>query len=243
MFQILAPSGQPKNLRTTSITSTRAELLWNEIDCELRHGKITGYNYELEALSDWGTNVSHDTTTHRVSLDKLSPYTQYRARVRGQNSKGIGPFSEWHHFQTLPAGKFSIYFFQYISSCLAPPPPTDLREEELLPHALEISFLPPSPPNGVLDFYRIRHTPRDRFSYKENRVAAYQLECSNRANAGRLCYRITNLEPEQDYEVQVAAHTERGDWSEWSEPLHTKTEKQSWFFMKKCLFVMDIFHF
>lgn len=96
-----------------------------------------------------------------------------------------------------------------------------------MPHALEISFLPPSPPNGVLDFYIIRHTPRDQFNYKESRVAAFELECSDAANKGRLCYRIKNLEPEQDYEVQVKAHTEKGDWSEWSESLYTKTEKQS----------------
>uniref|UniRef100_A0A915DKV5 Fibronectin type-III domain-containing protein n=1 Tax=Ditylenchus dipsaci TaxID=166011 RepID=A0A915DKV5_9BILA len=193
------PSGHPKNPRVTSVTSTRAELLWSEIECELRHGKITGYNYELEALSGWGTNISQQP-----------PLTE--ARVRGENSKGLGPFTDWISFQTLPS---------------APPPPTDLREEELLPHALEISFLPPSPPNGVLDFYRIRHTPRDRFNYKESRVGAYELECSDGSKSGRLCYRITNLEPEQDYEVQVAAHTERGDWSEWSESLYTKTEKQN----------------
>ncbi|KAI1721462.1 fibronectin type III domain-containing protein [Ditylenchus destructor] len=206
------PSGQPKNLRTTSVTATRAELLWNEIECELRHGKITGYNYELEALNDWGTNTSQDTATHRVSLDSLIPYTQYRARVRGQNSKGLGPFSEWHHFQTLPA---------------APSSPIDLSVDLELPHALEISFTPPSPPNGNLDFYRIRHTPRDKFSYKENRVATYELVCSTGARSGRLCYRITNLEPETEYEIQVAAHTERGDWSDWSEPAYGTTQPQN----------------
>nr|CAD2156885.1 unnamed protein product [Meloidogyne enterolobii] len=40
---------------------------------------------------------------------------------------------------------------------------------------------------------------------------------------GRLCYRITGLEPEQEYEIQAAAHTEHGDWGEWSEPLITPT--------------------
>lgn len=104
-FTFLVPSGYPKNLRVASVTSTRAELLWNEIECELRHGKILNYNYELESLSAWsGSNISQETQTHRVSLDSLAPFTEYRARVRGQNSQSVGPFTEWVTFQTLPAG-------------------------------------------------------------------------------------------------------------------------------------------
>ncbi|CAD5222389.1 unnamed protein product [Bursaphelenchus xylophilus] len=206
------PTGQPRNLRVTSITSSRAELLWNEIECELRHGKILGYVYEVQALSPYGQNVTDRTTTHRVSLQDLAPFTQYRARVRGFNSKGEGPFSDWVNFQTKPA---------------APPPPTDLREEQVLDHALEISFLPPSPPNGILDFYKIRHTPTGRYNYKEVRVPAHELVCSDVNKRDRLCYRVSKLEPEQEYEIQAAAHTEGGDWSDWSEPLNTKTEQQN----------------
>uniref|UniRef100_A0A914BWZ1 Fibronectin type-III domain-containing protein n=1 Tax=Acrobeloides nanus TaxID=290746 RepID=A0A914BWZ1_9BILA len=205
------PTGYPKNLRVTSVTSTRADLIWNELDCELRNGKITGYDYELQALNEWGNNISESVTTHRVSWNNLQPFTQYRARVSGKNNKGNGPFSEWVSFKTLAA---------------APPPPSDLRQEQALPHAVEISFVAPYPPNGVLDFYRIRHTPKDQFNYKEVRVAASELECSDSSKRDRLCYRVSNLEPEQDYEIQVSAHTEGGDWSDWSDPLQVRTEQQ-----------------
>uniref|UniRef100_A0A914QG08 Fibronectin type-III domain-containing protein n=1 Tax=Panagrolaimus davidi TaxID=227884 RepID=A0A914QG08_9BILA len=206
------PSGEPTNLRITSVTATRAEMLWNEIECEKRNGKITGYEYELESEDDWGENSTSTTTTHRASFDSLSPYTQYRARVRGQNSKGEGPFSEWTSFRTQAA---------------APGPPTDLAEEERLPHAVEISFVAPYPPNGIIDFYKIRHTQQGQFNYKEIRVPVSDLECSANNKADRLCYRVVNLEPEQDYDIQVAAHTEGGDWSDWSETLSIKTEKQN----------------
>lgn len=93
----------------------------------------------------------------------------------------------------------SPHFFYYS----APPPPTDLRIEEQLAHALEISFLPPHPPNGILDQYRIRWTPHKKFNYRDQKVPAYQLECSTPQMRGRLCYRITGLEPEQEYEIQV----------------------------------------
>uniref|UniRef100_A0A7E4VM27 Fibronectin type III domain protein n=1 Tax=Panagrellus redivivus TaxID=6233 RepID=A0A7E4VM27_PANRE len=206
------PTGAPKNLRATSITSNRADLIWNEIECEKRNGKIIGYEYELETDSLWGQNVSATTNTHRVSFDALSPFTEYRARVRGQNSKGDGPFSEWTTFKTLPA---------------APGAPTDLAEEQRLPHAVEISFVAPYPPNGVIDYYKIRHTPSEQFNYKEVRVPVSELECSVNNRPGKLCYRVINLEPEQDYDIQVAAHSENGDWSEWSETLSIKTDKQN----------------
>lgn len=93
-------------------------------------------------------------------------------------------------------------------------------------YALEISFLPPHPPNGILDQYRIRWTVHGKFNYREQRVPAFELECSDPRLRGRLCYRISGLEPEQNYEIQAAAHTERGDWSDWSEPLVVKTEVQ-----------------
>jgi hypothetical protein len=113
-------------------------------------------------------------------------------------------------------------------SILAPPPPTDLREEVKLAFALEISFLPPYPPNGIIDFYRIRHTPHKKYNYKETQVPAFQLECSDNQlrQDGRLCYRVIGLAPDEAYEIQAAAHTERGDWSEWSEPLITSTGPQ-----------------
>ena len=108
------PTGQPKNVRVASVTSNRAELLWNEIECELRHGRILGYDYEVDDLSGEGRNLSQQSTGHRVSLDDLTPYTEYRARVRGRNSKGEGPFSEYVTFRTLPAGQCQSAGFSQI---------------------------------------------------------------------------------------------------------------------------------
>lgn len=97
---------------------------------------------------------------------------------------------------------------------------------QVLDHAVEISFRPPEPPNGVIDTYKIRYTPAGQHNYKEVRVPTSELQCSDSANRDRLCYRVTNLEPEQEYEIEVAAHTKGGDWGEWSEPLSVKTEVQ-----------------
>ncbi|EJD74869.1 hypothetical protein LOAG_17881 [Loa loa] len=207
-----SPTGAPLNPRVSSVTQTRSEFLWNEPDCELRNGKITGYEWQLESPDPWSESKTGQSTTQRISFDDLIPYTQYRVRVLAENSAGQGPWSEWVSFRTQPA---------------APPAPTDLTEEQPFPHAIEISFLPPSPPHGIINEYRVRHTPSGQMNYKEVRVVASRLQCSDVSKRDRLCYRVVDLEPEQEYEIQVSAHTEGGAWSDWSESLSARTHEQN----------------
>ncbi|KAK6039161.1 fibronectin type III domain protein, partial [Cooperia oncophora] len=108
-----APTGAPNNVRVGSITSNRADVTWSQPDCELRNGKITGYEYELESLDPWGENTTAQHSTERLTLSDLIPYNEYRIRVRAQNAVGEGPYSEWVRFITHPA---------------APPAPSDLQE-------------------------------------------------------------------------------------------------------------------
>ena len=56
-----------------------------------------------------------------------------------------------------------------------------------------------------------------------------RLECTDFAKRDRLCYRVSELEPEEEYQIQVAAHTRDGDWSDWSDELVAKTQEQSRF--------------
>uniref|UniRef100_A0A7I5E8R5 Fibronectin type III domain protein n=2 Tax=Haemonchus contortus TaxID=6289 RepID=A0A7I5E8R5_HAECO len=219
-----APTGPPINVRVGSVTSNRADVTWSQPDCELRNGKITGYEYELESLDRWGENFTSQHSTERLTLSDLVPYNEYRIRVRAQNAVGEGPYSEWVRFITHPA---------------APPAPSDLQEEGAFPHALEISFAAPSPPHGNIDYYRIRHTPSGQLNFKEVRVEAERLQCSDASKRDRLCFRVHDLDPEQDYEIQVAAHTEGGAWSEWSEPLNARTEQQNIPVLERELEVID----
>ncbi|CAJ0579194.1 unnamed protein product, partial [Mesorhabditis spiculigera] len=206
------PSGEPLNVRIGSVTATRADAMWQQPECEKRHGKITDYEYELEAVDEWADNNTGSSRSERVTFDKLTPYTEYRFRVRALNSQGAGPYSEWVSFTTQSA---------------APPPPGDLQEEGTFPHAIEISFLPPTPPHGFLDQYKVRYTPHGESNYKEIRIPTDRLTCSSANKRDRLCYRLSDLEPEQEYDIQVAAHTEGGGWSDWSSSITAKTHEQN----------------
>uniref|UniRef100_A0A915Q6K3 Fibronectin type-III domain-containing protein n=1 Tax=Setaria digitata TaxID=48799 RepID=A0A915Q6K3_9BILA len=218
------PTGAPLNPRVSSVTQTRSDFLWNEPDCELRNGKIMSYEWQIESLDPWGESKTGQSSAQRVSFDDLVPYTQYKVRVLAENSVGQGPWSEWITFRTQPA---------------APPPPTDLSEEQSFPHAIEISFLPPSPPHGIINEYRIRHTPSGQLNYKEVRVVASRLHCSDASKRDRLCYRVVDLEPEQEYEIQTSAHTEGGAWSDWSESMNARTHEQNIPVLERELEVVD----
>lgn len=64
-------------------------------------------------------------------------------------------------------------------------------------------------------------------NYKEVRVPENRLQCSDASKRDRLCYRVVDLEPEQEYEIQASAHTEGGAWGDWSESLSARTHEQS----------------
>uniref|UniRef100_A0A8R1HV11 Fibronectin type-III domain-containing protein n=1 Tax=Caenorhabditis japonica TaxID=281687 RepID=A0A8R1HV11_CAEJA len=218
-----APTGPPQSIRVGSVTATRADVTWSQPECELRHGKIVDYEYELWSLNDWASNSTGNNPTERLNLDQLVPYTRYQIRVRAVNKEGEGPFSEWVPFTTEED---------------TPPAPSDLQEEGTFPHAIEISWLPPSPPHGNIDFYKVRHTKSGESNYREIRVETDRLECSDSNKKDRLCYRLSDLDPEQEYDIQVSAHTE-GGWSEWSDELTSRTQQQNIPVLERELEVVD----
>jgi hypothetical protein len=62
--------------------------------------------------------------------------------VRAKNAQGDGPYGDWLEVQTKPG---------------APLPPRDLKEDGVMPTAIKISFLPPVPPHGEIDEYKVRY--------------------------------------------------------------------------------------
>ncbi|KRY42983.1 Phosphatidylinositol phosphatase PTPRQ, partial [Trichinella spiralis] len=208
----IAPTAAPQSVNVGNVLKTAAALTWEEPPCTKQHGEIIEYEYTVKSEDPWVTDVQTATTnSERVQVVDLVPFTQYSFIVRAVNSKGKGPYSEPVKFLTRSE---------------APLPPMDLRTDGEFPSAISISFLPPSPPYGILDEYRIRYTPIDRISWHEVRKAPNELSCA-RADQGeqRLCYRIVGLDPEKEHVVQASAHTESGGWGDWSKSLYAQTKE------------------
>ncbi|KRX64845.1 Phosphatidylinositol phosphatase PTPRQ [Trichinella sp. T9] len=208
----IAPSAAPQSVNVGNVLKTAAALTWEEPPCTKQHGEIIEYEYTVKSEDPWVTDVQTATTnSERVQVVDLVPFTQYSFIVRAVNSKGKGPYSEPVKFLTRSE---------------APLPPMDLRTDGEFPSAISISFLPPSPPYGILDEYRIRYTPIDRISWHEVRKVPNELSCA-RADQGeqRLCYRIVGLDPEKEHVVQASAHTESGGWGDWSKSLYAQTKE------------------
>ncbi|CDW52276.1 protein sidekick [Trichuris trichiura] len=208
----IAPTGSPRNVKLVHSSKSSAAFAWEEPPCEQQNGEITGYDYIIKSEDPWvKDDLSDSTTADRIQVFDLVPFTQYSLVVRATNSKGKGPFSEPVKFTTKPD---------------VPSPPTDLRTDKEFPSAVAISFLPPSPPHGMLNEYRIRYTPIDRISWHEVRKSPEALPCARGDSAEkRLCYRIVGLEPEMEHIVQVSAHNEGAGWGDWTKSLYVRTKE------------------
>uniref|UniRef100_A0AC35UE32 Protein-tyrosine-phosphatase n=1 Tax=Rhabditophanes sp. KR3021 TaxID=114890 RepID=A0AC35UE32_9BILA len=204
------PAGSPKQLKVNSITSSRADVTWSDLDCEQRNGKITEYEYELVSVDKYGENKSDTVNIRRVFFEDLAPFNTYKIRILAHNSKGKGPFGEFLEFRTLSS---------------PPSKPEDLREEKSNPNSVEISFLPPSLPNGIIEGYKVKYTPSNKFNFKEIKVTLDDLVCSDSSMKDRLCYRLSGLDPEEQFDISIAAFN--GEYGEYSDTLEIKTELQN----------------
>ena len=93
MFFAAAPGG-PVSVSKTSSTATALTFSW-ELPCELRHGVIQGFYYQLTDKGETGhvTEGSIDSNLTTAMLDGLHPCTEYVFKIRAWTSAGNGSFS------------------------------------------------------------------------------------------------------------------------------------------------------
>lgn len=86
-----------------------------------------------------------------------------------------------------------------------------------------ISWLPPYPPYGPHDFYKIRYQLFNENIWKqfEINIKDSRLECP--AVGPRFCFNITNLDNGQQYRVQVATRITNGSYGPYSLPIVANT--------------------
>ena len=80
-----------------SISATRCSLgfSWGKPPCGSRGGIITGYTYKLTEVSPESQVVIQSVTSEEsVTIEGLTPLTEYSFQVAANTAAGSGPFSQ-----------------------------------------------------------------------------------------------------------------------------------------------------
>ena len=102
---LVAPSGGPQSLRGVETTSMDVTIVWDAVNCIERNSIITGYVIQFTPPSSSGNNSVMVAGTGdaggMVTIDGLTPSTQYSIQVAAVNSDGhVGVFSTILSVQT-----------------------------------------------------------------------------------------------------------------------------------------------
>ena len=102
---LLAPSGSPQSLIEVETTSISVTIAWDAVNCIERNSFITGYVVHFTPLSTSGNDSVMVAGTGdaggMVTIDGLTPSTQYSIQVAAVNSDGnIGVLSSALSVQT-----------------------------------------------------------------------------------------------------------------------------------------------
>jgi len=87
-----APTSGPEMLRAVEISSTNITIAWDAVNCAERNSNITGYVVHFTPPSTSGNDRVMVSGTGdaggMVTIDGLTPYTQYSIQVAAVNSDG-----------------------------------------------------------------------------------------------------------------------------------------------------------
>ncbi|KAL5486464.1 hypothetical protein EMCRGX_G018943 [Ephydatia muelleri] len=88
-----APSAPPNNLTEVSKTSSSVTISWEEVPCQDQNSVIVEYSVLYGAVTS-GVGGTVTTSGRTLTVNGLSPYTNYSIEVSAVNSDGVmGPYS------------------------------------------------------------------------------------------------------------------------------------------------------
>uniref|UniRef100_A0A8D2LM06 Phosphatidylinositol phosphatase PTPRQ n=1 Tax=Varanus komodoensis TaxID=61221 RepID=A0A8D2LM06_VARKO len=189
------PSSPPENVELLEVTATEISLRWTPP--ERPNGIITHY----EIMYDDGTVlIFKNTTATNLLLNGLKPYTLYNISVKA--------------FTWLGHGNQSSSLLSVRTAEAVPEfPPQNITYRNISSTEIELSFLPPSVPNGII----VRYTAYIRETYgTEERLI----------NATQLTITITGLKIYTKYLVELSSSTVKGEGVR-SVPLNILTDEDA----------------
>ncbi|XP_060100400.1 phosphatidylinositol phosphatase PTPRQ [Heteronotia binoei] len=189
------PDSPPQNAKILEVTATEISLRWSPP--EKPNGIITHY----EVMYDNSTAlIIKNTTGTSISLNGLTPYTLYNISVRAFTHLGHGNQS-------------SAPLLIRTAETVPEFPPQNIIYRNISSTEIELSFLPPPVPNGIIQSYTIYL--RESAATEERII-----------NITHLSLNITDLKIYTNYIVEVSASTSKGEGVH-SEPMYILTDEDA----------------
>ena len=88
---------------SSTVTSTSITVVWEEINCSDRNGRITSYDVIYGVLGEV-MMMRSGISGRSFTTDEITPFTNYTFQVRGVNSVDSGPYSDLIIITTSEAG-------------------------------------------------------------------------------------------------------------------------------------------
>eukprot|EP00731_Ephydatia_muelleri_P018864 Em0011g904a len=175
-----APSAPPNNLTEVTKTSSSVTISWVEVPCQDQNCVIVGYRVLYGAVTS-GVGGTVATSGRTLTMNGLSPYTNYSIEVSAVNSDGaMGPYSSPLFVVTHQSTPGPVGGLQVVNKTFT---------------TITLTWQPPPVLNGVIIMYQV--------TYSTNGVV-------NTYNTTTPQVIITGLVPRTTYTFSVTAYTITG---------------------------------
>nr|XP_034982811.1 phosphatidylinositol phosphatase PTPRQ [Zootoca vivipara] len=189
------PGSPPQHVEILEVTATEIGLRWSPP--EKPNGIITHYEVMYD---DASALILRNTTATNLLLNGLKPYTLYNISVRA--------------FTRLGHGNQSSPLLSVKTADTVPEfPPQNVTYKNISSSEVELSFLPPSVPNGIIETYTVYLREADGTDGRT-------------INTTHLSLTITGLKIYTRYIAEVSSSTVKGEGPR-SAPLHMLTDEDA----------------
>ena len=142
---------------SSTVTSTSITVVWEDINCIDRNGRITSYDVMHGVLGEAMMMMSN-ISGRSFTADDLKPFTNYTFQVRGVNSESPGPYSDLIIITTSETGRtlYIMYVCITVFHSSAPGPVSNLVGTSTLTKVV-LTWSPPQQRNGIITKYTVTY--------------------------------------------------------------------------------------
>ena len=98
------PSNAPQNIRSSLLTATSAEILWDPPPPDHQNGVIQSYIFRVTEVDTGRIIAEHYAENASITLQELQPLYTYQFVVAASTVAGLGPFSSQYSLQVPESG-------------------------------------------------------------------------------------------------------------------------------------------